>query len=263
MAQHTGVLYPSEFDTSRLRLGTKRSFGKSSNDWCMDLFYDDLPLQLQTPWMKNVFGLSDYKQPNGRVAYSLSFELSQDSEVADFHKFLLEFEEWFQEQLASLGCDLPFFSSIRQPNNPVYSPTLRVKLKTKHYNYDCKYFEGHVASQRWPIGEKRVKHGDLCHCIIQLMPVWCAGNRVGTSWKLVGLQKQAQTAFRDSEPGLSREAFNGCVPRDDFFIQVDQPNPSPTPGPHTDPLVPGQNIRPPPLDDSKQDTHEKENPAKA
>ncbi len=211
MATSDAVLYPSEFDTSHLRLGSKRHFGRSQDDWCMDLFYNDLPLQLQSPWMKNVWGIKQYSQPNGRAAYSASFELSQDSEVQDFQKFLEDFEGWFKQQLVDFGCNIPFFSSIRQSKNPRYDPTLRVKLKTKHQDFDCNYLENRVI-QRWPLSEAgRVQHGDMCRCIVQLMPIWCAGGRVGISWKLVCLQKQAQSTFRDAPQGLSREAFGHPV----------------------------------------------------
>ncbi len=208
----TAVLYPSEFDTSRLRLGTRRSFGKGDDDWSMDLYYDDLPLQLETPWMSNVFGLSKYEQPNGRVAYSMSFELSLDSEVADFHRFLCDFEDWFQVQLKEMGVKLPYYSSIRPAKNPKYNPTLRLKLKTRHDNFDCQMWENKSSVARWPIGEERVRHGEKCRLIIQLMPIWCAGGRVGTSWKLVGLQKQAESQFRTAETPSFSQKFN----RDSF-----------------------------------------------
>ncbi len=201
------VLYPGEFDTQRLRLGSKRSFGGRADDWSMDLFYDDLPLQIQTPWMTNVFGLSKYDQPHsGRTAYSMSFELSKDSEVADFHRFLADFEGWFQTQLKEMGIVLPFFSSIRQPKNPQYNPTLRVKLKTKFENFDVAVWENRLRV-KWPIGEERVRHGEKARLILQLMPIWCAGGRVGTSWKLTGLQKQAHSNFRQAEPGFRKESF--------------------------------------------------------
>lgn len=201
------VLYPDEFDTKRLRLGSKRSFGKGPDDWSMDLFYDDLPLQIQTPWMTNVFGLSKYDQPHsGRTAYSMSFELSQDSEVADFHRFLRDFEDWFKAQLGEMGITLPFFSSIRPSKNSQYNPTLRVKLKTKFENFDVAVWENRLRV-KWPIGEERVRHGEKSRLILQLMPIWSAGGRVGTSWKLVGLQKQGNTAFRQPEAGFHKEHF--------------------------------------------------------
>lgn len=206
-------IFPAEFDTACLRLGTRRLFHGRQDDWSMELFYNDLPLRIETPWMANVFGQSAYEQQNGRgtKAYSLSFALADDSEVADFHKFLFEFESWFQTQLQAMGIKKPFYSSIRPAKDPKYAPTLRCKLKTKFGRFDCKLYIGE-EEKKWAIAsgtepEVEVNHGDRCRAIIQLQPIWCAGGRVGISWKAVSIQKDSVAAFRVPEPQDQTKPF--------------------------------------------------------
>lgn len=201
------AIFPDEFNSADLRLGSRRQFGRNPDDWSLDLYYNDLPLQVQTPWLRNVFGLSQYQQPNGRVAYSMSFDLGDDSQVAEFHRFLVEFEEWFKGQLREMGIDRPFYSSIRPAKNPKYHPTLRLKMKTRNDTYDCVYLEGRKPVG-WQIGDEKVHHGDKARLVIQLMPIWSAGGRVGISWKVASCQKEAAMAFRPPMgPTVGRNRF--------------------------------------------------------
>lgn len=187
---------PHELDTDKLTLGTKRAFGGRPDDWSLEVFYNDLPLRIETPWLRNVFGLSEYHQPNGRVAYSMSFDMAKDSEAADFHKFLVDFEKWVERQLRGMGLGegKTFFSVIRPAKNPRYNPTLRLKMKSSGDYYDCVYLEG-KQRDLWPVGEEMVHHGQRVRLVIQLLPLWSAGGRFGMSWKIASCQVEAQAQF--------------------------------------------------------------------
>lgn len=197
------AIFPSEFDPSLLSVGSKRKFG-SKDDWSMEVFYDGLPLQLQTPWMRNVFGLTSYTNQGGRTSYSLSWELEKQGDVMEFTKFLLELDNWFKKFLEEEGVSLPYHSSVRPCNKfdetgqPRYNDTFRVKLKQKFDNFACTLMDNNLVVARWPVqDESRIQRSDVCRMIIELLPVWCAGGRVGTTWKVATIQKQrAVTNFR-------------------------------------------------------------------
>lgn len=196
------ALFPSEFDTTLLTLGVKKRFGPS-DDWSMELLYDGLPLQLQTPWMRNVFGITRYVNPGGRDSYSLSWELEPTGDVGEFASFLGDLDTWFEEYVKKEGIKENYHSSVRPCNKyddegkPRFNPTFRVKLKQRYDNFACTFLESRVA-KRWPVTDcERVQRGDMCRMIIELLPVWCAGGKVGTTWKAVTLQKQRETiSFR-------------------------------------------------------------------
>ena len=200
--ENESALFPDELDTTLLTFGVKKRFGQR-DDWSMELLYDGLPLQLQTPWMRNVFGINRYVNPGGRDSYSVSWEMEQSGDVGEFSTFLQELDTWFQGHLKETGIEDPYHSSVRPCNKfdeegkPRFNPTFRVKLKQRYDNFACTFLESRVA-KRWPVTDcERVQRGDMCRMIIELLPIWCAGGNVGTTWKAVTLQKQrSSTGFR-------------------------------------------------------------------
>ncbi len=205
------ALFPSEFDAKLLRFGAKKSFGHGKDDWNMPVLYDGLPLQIQTPIMRNVFGLSKYENHSGRVSYSLSWCLDAQGDVAEFRTFIEYLDSLFEEELKKSGqSNHPYYSSIRPSRKAEYSDTLRVKLKTRYDEFDCSFKDGR-ATRRWKTSDtERVSANDLARLSLELMPVWCAGGKIGTSWKAVAIQKHINPEdFRGSEgqsPGKSAVA---------------------------------------------------------
>lgn len=195
------AIFPSEFDSSNLRLGSRRQFGSNPDDFAVEVLYNEAPLQVETPWLRCVFGQSKYQTNKGRPQYSLSFDMAKDSEVADLHEFVKDFEKLIRDHLEG-GMDVqkPFYSCIRPPKDSKFNPTLRLKLKTRRANFDCEW-EG--SEEPWPTNEERVKHGDRCRLVMQLMPIWSAGDRVGISFKVVRIQKEERSGFRRRQAVVS------------------------------------------------------------
>lgn len=188
-------LFPSEFDANLLELG-ERKVHNDNGDWSAKLSYDDMPVQIQTPWLKNLFGVSCYNaHSNQRKSYSMSFELSDDPDIVSFKEFLLQLDVWFKEKFTEIELKGEYFSSVRPPNKSHLPPLLRTKLKVKGQNFDLMYLDSAFA-KKWPVDSEFIQHGDKCRCILELLPVWSAGGRVGTSWKIVTLQKMAPPTFR-------------------------------------------------------------------
>ena len=195
------ALFPSEFDAKLLRFGSKKSFGNGQDDWNMPVLYDGLPLQIQTPIMRNVFGLSKYENNSGRVSYSLSWCLEPQGDVNEFREFIEYLDKLFTDELIKEGLfKFPYYSSIRPSRKAEYSDTLRVKLKTRYDEFDCAFKDGR-ASRHWKVDDTdRVRANDLARLSLELMPVWCAGGKIGTSWKAVAIQKHINPEdFRGSE----------------------------------------------------------------
>lgn len=188
-------LFPNEFNAELLKVGDK-VIHNSRGDWSAQLTYDDLPLHLQTPWLRNVFGESSYTNSNNKTSYSLSFELRDDEPSASqFKSFLQDLDTWMKENFKEKLIGGEYFSSIRPSKREDLPDTLRVKLKTRRGTFDCRYFEGRAAT-RWDINSNKIQHGDRCRMVLELLPIWSANKRVGISWKAVTIQKVGQPNLR-------------------------------------------------------------------
>lgn len=194
---NNGAFFPNEIDSTLLCLAEPQVHN-DKGDWSAMLTYDDLPLQIQTPWLVNVFGVSEYRNSNSKISYSMSFELrTNDPSCVAFRKFLEKLDNWFIEQFKKEKIKGNYFSSIRPSKKPQYPDTLRTKLKVRKWSFDCDYMENNVRVQFTPEnGRDKIKQGDRCRLVLQLMPVWSAGGRVGISWKVTSLQKQVNAEFR-------------------------------------------------------------------
>lgn len=195
----SSALFPDEFDYNVLNLGN-RIRHNDNDDWSADLLYDGIPLQIQTPYMHNVFGLSSYTNSNNKTSYSLSFEMRTDvQELADFKEFIGNLEQWIKEKLEKTDDvkDCEFFSSIRPSKKSHLPDTFRVKLKVRKDKFDVKYFKNRL-NEPWKIDDKtKIQHRDRVRLVLELMPIWCAGKRYGISWKAVTIQIVKPPDFRN------------------------------------------------------------------
>lgn len=196
------TLFPSEVDTSLLELGEKKYH--SDTDWSAFLTYDGEQLHLQTPLLKNVFGISEYKNSNTKINYSVSFELDEGTkEVKDFKSFLVSLDKWFIEQFRAAGITGNYYSSLRPSKKDIYPDTFRLKLKTRRDVFDCRYQENSVGKPFTIKNTDYIQHGDYCRAIIELMPVWSANGRCGITWKVATLMKKVKPVFRKKVMGLA------------------------------------------------------------
>ena len=190
--------FPQEINTDLLNLESPMVHN-AKGDWSAKLTYNDLPLQIQTPWLTNVFGLSEYRNSNVRVNYSLSFELREDEpDIKEFKGFLRDLDVWFEKKFEEENIKGLYFSSIRPSKKPnQYPDTLRTKLKTRGDRFDCDFMENNqLAIFTTTNGKDKISHKDRCRMVLQLMPVWSASGRVGISWKVTSIQKQVNCQFR-------------------------------------------------------------------
>lgn len=224
----SGALFPNEIDSTLLRL-SEPQVHNDRGDWSADLTYDDLPLQIQTPWLKNVFGVSQYTNSNDRVSYSLSFELRErEPEIAAFREFLDKLDNWFKEQFKKEDIKGEYFSSIRPSKKPQYPDTLRTKLKVRRGAFECDLMENNIRVQFGTDNAKdKIKHGDRCRMVLQLMPVWSAGGKVGISWKVTSIQKQVNANFRFNNSTDIQIRPPQLIRRDTYKPDMDTPSMAP------------------------------------
>jgi hypothetical protein len=194
---NSSAIYPDEFNSDLLQLG-ERMRHNDRDDWSADLIYDGIPLQIQTPYMHNVFGLSSYTNSNNKTSYSLSFELRNDApQIKEFRNFIEKFETWLKGQFEIVDIKGEFFSSIRPSKREDLPDTFRVKLKVRKDRFDVKCFRNRI-NEKWIITDKTVvQHRDRARLVLELMPVWSAGGKVGVSWKAVTIQIVKPPDFRD------------------------------------------------------------------
>jgi len=240
MAQHTAH-FPSEVRLDHLKFGVQKMF-RAPHDWNMPVTYNGMPLQIQTPIMRNVFGLREYTNAGGRSAYSMSLALDANGDVGEFRAFLEHFDAVMTQKLQATN----YYSSIRPSTKPDrYAPTLRVKVKERNGYFQCDFLEGHV-----PVASKvsavHMRKNARCRLCLELMPVWSAGSRIGTSWKVVSCQTVVSPAFRDPPPTFVIEE-NSPIKPTDLSVALEEAVEPYVPLQVAPPLLRQANVRTPPM----------------
>lgn len=199
-------MLPSTVDLSKLFVCNPKTHNPQGH-FSRTFLYKNLPLPIESPWMKNVFGINSYKNSNTKNNYSMSFSLDcSDPEIKAFREFIENLEQKIYEALQS---DLPqeaeWFSTIRPSKKSEFPDTLRLKIKTKRKIFDIVYSENEKTMEVPESDTSFVKHGDTCRFIMELNPLWCINNKVGITWKLVRLQKKVSAPFNNKLPEKKNE----------------------------------------------------------
>ena len=189
---------------------------KNENDVCIPLQYDQGPLRIQTPWMKNVFGIQSYSNPGSTTTkYSISLNLKPvNDEVKAFDNAIRNLES--EIQASDLGFkSSEFFSSIRA-GKPGFPDHIRIKIPANKDTLKMKLFIGTEDKRQdeedtKPLHKRKInpvplttakefiKHGKVMRLVIELNPIWSAGGKYGISWKVIRVQvptPQSALGFR-------------------------------------------------------------------
>jgi len=169
--------------------------------------YKDRVVQIETPKCLFMFGLEKYRNPEGKYdKYSIHLslrEICRDAEnnVREF-RYLLENLDLFAMGDKFDEPNLKYWSPIR-PNHKQERkpPVLRVKVPSDASRLKITMATEDGKVSYYPLVsefEKIFHHRNEVKCILQINPVWYAGNKFGISYKLIKIQL-ADSGRRDIE----------------------------------------------------------------
>ena len=164
-------------------------------------------LKLQTPVMSAPFGVSRYDDANNGSSFSLdaSFKgLDTNAKLANFLVKCREFDEWMldaatQHSKAWFGKEMgrelvtEFYRKlVREPNDPKYAPTIRLKLTPNTEIYD---------EHQNRVDMNYLVKGCTFRAIVEPGSVWFVGKNFGVSFRIV------QVAVISRPDGIAGFAF--------------------------------------------------------
>ncbi len=174
-----------------IQIGTRVQ--QSPTDYYYPIYSFNTKIRVQTPIMQIMFALQSYRNPgNNDLKYSLHLSLKQtDPATVCFRNMLEKIDE-----VAKSNISLPpetYYSCIRFNHaNPTLPPVMRIKIQNSIP--DCLAFDlydpqwGETIHPTIRYATECLKHKSNVVCILEINPIWIAGNKFGVSYKLIQLQ---------------------------------------------------------------------------
>lgn len=150
-------------------------------------------VMLQTPEMHLPFGITPYQDAATGAIQSWSADVSFRDQP-EFLDRMRELDqalvrvatersaEWFGKAMSAEVVAEFTRKLVKEPNNPQYSPTMRVKVPCINGQETTKFYD---AQTREMVPLEHVLKGSTVKIIMELSPVWFLNKTVGISWKAV------------------------------------------------------------------------------
>lgn len=150
-------------------------------------------VMIQTPEMHVPFGITPYQDAaTGAIqSWSLDVSFRDQPEFLDLMRALDQTlarvatersAEWFGKSMSAEVVAEFTRKLVKEPNNPQYAPTMRVKVPCINGQETTKFYD---AQTRQPVPLEHVLKGSTVKVIMELSPVWFLNKTVGISWKAV------------------------------------------------------------------------------
>jgi hypothetical protein len=167
-------------------------------------------IKIQTPVLSAPFGVSSYDdgtgQPRSHVLDASFKGYESNAKISAFLGKCRAFDErllnaatehsntWFGKAMSKELVSEFLRRSVREPNDPKYAPTLRMKITT-----GTEFF----SERREPVKMEYVTKGSTFRAILELSSVWFLNKNFGVTWKI------AQLAVVSRPDRLTGFAFKG------------------------------------------------------
>lgn len=183
--------YAQEVLQSKTDLKRGERIDQNLVDYSYPIFFKNQKLRIQTPPIQLMFPISKYKNPGSNITkYSTHLSLrNEDIQTKQFIALLKFIDQWALEQIP-----LPperYYSPIRYNHaNPQLPPVLRLKIANVEDSLLLDIYKNHEEILEPSVSEATeiMKHRTTIIGIIELNPIWIAGQKFGVSYKLIQLQ---------------------------------------------------------------------------
>lgn len=150
-------------------------------------------VMIQTPEMHLPFGITPYQDAaTGAIqSWSLDVSFRDQPEFVEAMRALDQSlvrvatersTEWFGKAMSAEVVSEFTRKLVKEPNNPQYAPTMRVKIPCINGQETTKFYD---AQSRQMVPLEHVLKGSTVKIIMELSPVWFLNKTVGISWKAV------------------------------------------------------------------------------
>lgn len=173
-------------------------------------FPNNQKIILQTPVMSSPFGISTYDDASdGKRSYSLDASFKGHDTNAKLDSFLTKcrgFDDilideatknsklWFGKEMSKDMVSVLFRKSIRDPTDPKYAPTLRLKITPS-----TEYYDEHQSK----VDMDYITKGTSFRAIVEISSVYFVNKSFGITWRI------SQLAVTSRPDRLSGFAFQG------------------------------------------------------
>lgn len=205
---HPTVLLPEEILSDIDHLKILNTIKINEHDYCNPIVLKGSKVYMQTPILKSMFGLYPYHTPGQvRRKWSIHVSLTNQNDAQNmFLQTLQAIDVWAEKQCTPEDCK--FHSPIRYNyKNTNLPPVFRIKINNtlQYEDYlNCDIFQNGEIITDPAVDEfsALVTHNTLVRCVLELNPIWCAGKKYGTSYRLVQIElpsPSAKSMFRTSD----------------------------------------------------------------
>lgn len=208
-----GIILHTNFDPKAIQFGPMSKTSKGGK-----IVYLSLPnnqrIKIQTPIMYAPFGISTFDDPSGgQQSFSLDASFrnyDSDARIAGFlqkchqlDEVVLETatsrsKEWFGSQKSKEMVAEFVRKTVREPSDPKYAPTMRLKINTSNGSVGSEFYDEHQER----VDKNYLTKGCSFRAIIEMSSVWFVGKSFGVTWRV------AQLAVVSRPDGLTGYAFH-------------------------------------------------------
>lgn len=205
----SAITMHSAFDPATVKLSPIAKTSKGGK-----IVYLNFPnaqrIVLQTPVMSAPFGISTYDDASdGKRSYSLDASFrgcDTNAKLASFLEKCRAFDDilidtatenskaWFGKEMSREMTAMLFRKSVRDPSDPKYAPTLRLKITPNTEYYD---------ENQNRVDMDYILKGTSFRAIVELSSVFFVSKQFGVTWRIV------QLAVQSRPDRLSGFAFQG------------------------------------------------------
>ena len=186
----SGVLLVSELHQSTLTFSTLEKNRQGGKQVFVSRVGSKNKIVLQTPPCHVPFGITPYQDASTGAIQSWSLDVSFRDQPAfldgmrAIDESLVDVattrsEEWFGKTMSRAIVSEFVRTLVRDPKDPKYSPTMRVKVPCINGQETTKFYD----EQRQPIPMEHIPKGSVVRVIMELSPVWFLNKQVGLSWR--------------------------------------------------------------------------------
>lgn len=184
------VLTPSEFQPASLSFSPLQKNSQGGKQVFVSREGTKTKVVLQTPVLSLPFGITPFQDAATGAIQSWSMDVSfRDNEgfldlMRQVDDALVTVatdrsQEWFSKQLTKDVVAEFTRKLVKEPNNPQYAPTMRIKVPCVNGQEQTKFYD----ERREQVPIEYVTKGSSVKIIMELSPVWFLNRTVGISWK--------------------------------------------------------------------------------
>lgn len=197
------ILLPKNFEVSQVTYGTPKKL--NSGGKIVPVYYNGIPLVIQTPPMRSPFGLQKWSSDSGSDKVKHTIELSFDDQANDILNMMQELDAnlvkdgctnslaWMSKKNMSTDIAKALYTPIVKFSKDKatgevtdkYPPTFKFTVPFSNDKFECEIYD----SNKNLVDVTDISKGSMITAILQCQGVWIAGaGKFGCTWKALQMR---------------------------------------------------------------------------